>query len=129
MADLSSTKNKSSAKEYKQAVSSFESAAAKKRKIIVAEQKSEGIYIPPSVGSRIVFSFLGKKKVGHEAAVDAEINHRGIKLPDEKGTEGLSAEEKAARVLGAMNRYPKLELLKKHELGVLAARLELAARP
>ena len=107
--DLSSADSKTSAVEKDQKAAAFETAAKKKRKVIAAERKVDGVFIAPAIGGKIVLSFLGKSKPGHEAAVHAEIAHRRIEPPEP---------------LESMNWYPTLELLKIHELGILSGRPE-----
>ena len=71
--DDMTTKSKTSADEHNKKVTSFDKAAKKKRRIIAAETKVDVVHITPAVGQQIVLRFLGKKKQGHDAAVDIEI--------------------------------------------------------
>ena len=102
--DMKSTKNKTSAGEHKKKVASFGQAVKKKRRIITAESKTEGVHITAAVGMRIVVSFLGASKPGHRAAVDIEMSTRNIAVGEQ------------------IKWRAKMVLLKKHELGILAAR-------
>ena len=52
--DMKSTKNKTSAGEHKKKVASFSQAAKKKRRIIAAETKTEGVHITAAVGTWII---------------------------------------------------------------------------
>ena len=85
----------------------FEAATKQKRSIAVAKKKTEGIHITAAVGKRIVLSFLSARKTSHKAAVHKEIEARGIQY------EGS---------LNKMKWFPTIELLKRHELTILATR-------
>ena len=102
--DMKSTKNKTSAGEHKKKVASFSQAVKKKRRIIAAETKTEGVHITAAVGTRIIVNYLGASRPGHRDALDIEMATRKI-------TVGEKTKWRA-----------KLVLLKKHELGILAAR-------
>ena len=101
---MKSTKTKTSTIKHKKKVTSFGKATTKKRRVIAAEQKAEGVYITPATGKRIVFDFLRKTKTGHETAVNMEILAQKIKITEP---------------LDKMNWRPKLELLKKKSLEYL----------
>ena len=57
VADMKSTDTKTSAIENIKKVLSFKKATTKRRRVIVAETKSEGVHITPAVGKQIVISF------------------------------------------------------------------------
>ena len=109
VADMKSTDTKTSAIENIKKVSLFEKSTKKRRRVIAAETKSEGVHITPAVGKRRVIIFLGASKPGHAAALDAELTARNIILDE---------------LLIKMKWRLKLELLKKHEIGILVARPE-----
>ena len=87
-------------------MSSFEKTTKKKGRVFAAETKFEGIHITPAVGKRIVI-FLSASKYGHAAALDTELTAKNIILN---------------KPLNKMKCRPKLELLKKHNIGILTVR-------
>ena len=58
----------------------FKKATKKRRRVIAAETKSEGVHITPGVGKRIVIIVLGALKPGHAAALYTELTAPNIIL-------------------------------------------------
>ena len=79
----------------------------KKRRVIAVEMKSEEVHITPAVGKQMVIIFVGASKPVHAAALGIELTEQNIILD---------------KPLNNMKWHPKLELLKKHKIGILAAR-------
>ena len=105
--DMKSTKSKTSAPGHNKKVASFSKATTKKRQVIAAKQKAKGFYITPATGKWMVFHFLCKTQTRRKTAVNMEILTQKITI---------------TKPLDKMNWRPELELLKKHELGILAVR-------
>ena len=107
-ARLTPIDTKASKDELNQKLEHMEKANSKaNRTVYAAETKQDGIYISPAVGKLIRLSVLSAGNKVHSTAINKEIEFRKIDLP---------------QPVEKMKWYPRLEVLKKHELGILAAK-------